>query len=63
MGGVEKGKTEMAKRRKFRREKMGIQDRYDHEVILRLELLKGWAGEGRSVLISVSEFTKSMYSK
>lgn len=29
---------------------MGIQDRYDHKVTLRLELLKGWEGEGRSVL-------------
>lgn len=50
MGGVEKGKTGMAKRRKIRREKMGIQDRYDHKVTLRLELLKRWTGEGRTVL-------------
>lgn len=47
MGGVGKEKTGMAKRRKIRRKKMGIQLRDDHKVTvtLRLELLKGFAGE------------------
>lgn len=49
VGGAGKEKTEMAKRRKIRKKKMGLQDRYNHKVTLKLELLKGWAGRYTSL--------------
>lgn len=51
MGGAGKEKTGMAKRRKIRKKKtqMGLQDRYNYKVTLKLELLKGWAGRYTSL--------------
>lgn len=34
---------------KLERKKMGLQDRYNHIVTLKLELLKGWAGRYTSL--------------
>lgn len=62
VGGVGKEKTGRAERREIRKKKIGLQDRYDHRVTLRLNFLKGWAGDDTPVWDFVSEFTKSVYS-